>query len=295
MLSEKQVNHYAQASRVDSITAEIDVILTYVLRILADQPEPLLPHLAFKGGTSLKKIYYGRTGRFSTDLDFTCLDIKRDEFRTELKSLLNKHEYYGIFFMIEDEYESSHDSYGAEIAYSHTWNSGKFVIQVSFREQPILPVVQLPLIKELYFRYCDFDIFDVPCLQEEEVLAEKVRASFQRIRARDVYDLYLFATRPRSYNKDKVKTLAVLKCWNLRDRFEPNRLLAKISGEEYDWSDLQRLVRPDRLPSEKKMITTVLEHYSYLSNLESDLERIVEDSKAHKEMALVKKLISKLS
>ena len=294
MLTEKQINHYAQASRVDSITAELDVILTYVLRILGNQPEPLLTHLAFKGDTSLKKIFYGKTGRFSKDLDFTRLDIKRNKFRTSLNSLLNNHEHYGISFIMEDVYESSRDSYGAKIAYSHTWNSGKFLIQVSFKEDPMLPIISMPLIKELYFRYCDFGVFEVPCLQEEEVLAEKIRASFQRIRARDVYDLYLFARRPRSYNKEKVKTLTVLKCWNLRDHFEPNRLFDKIAGEKYDWSDLQRLVSRDRLPSEKKLVTTVLEHYSYLGNLNKDLSRIVEDSKTHNEEVLVKKLIDKL-
>jgi hypothetical protein len=154
--------------------------------------------------------------------------------------------------------------------------------------------VDLPLLDELYFRYCEFEPFKVPCLRKEEVLAEKIRASFQRIRARDLYDLYLFATMPRSYDVNKVRTLTVLKCWNSHDPFEPVRLLGRISEEQYDWSDLQRLVRQKVLPSEKILIRTVVKHYAYLNDLDLYLQRIVADSRAHREAPLVKKLCSRL-
>ncbi len=49
--------------------AERDAVLTYVLRILADAG--LLERLIFKGGTCVRKVFLGRTGRFSEDLDFT--------------------------------------------------------------------------------------------------------------------------------------------------------------------------------------------------------------------------------
>jgi predicted nucleotidyltransferase component of viral defense system len=79
MLDQKQVNHYAQASSVDSLVAERDIVLTHVLRILAEQE--LLPSLAFKGGTCMKKIYFGKTGRFSMDLDFTSAKMNRTNFK----------------------------------------------------------------------------------------------------------------------------------------------------------------------------------------------------------------------
>lgn len=293
MLVEKHVSHYAQASKVDSLVAERDIVLTYVLRILAEQQEPLLSHLAFKGGTCLKKVYFGKTGRFSMDLDFTGVDIRPDTFRSKLRLLLDEREHHGISFVIEEEWLRD-NSYGAVLVYSHSWNSDRFQIEVSFRERPVLSVVQLTLLDEVYFRYCGFEPFKVPCLQKEEALAEKIRASFQRIRSRDLYDLYLFATRARSYNVNMVRTLAVLKCWNSRDPFEPNILLGRISEERYDWSDLQRLVRHNVLPSEKTLILTVLRHYAYLKDLDADLQRIVADSKTHKEVPLVKKLASKL-
>lgn len=181
------------------------------------------------------------------------------------------------------------------IGYSHDWNSNRFEIEVSFREKPILPVVELSILDEVYFRYCSFKPFQVPCLQKPEIIAEKIRASFQRIRARDLYDLYLFAATRGSYNTTKVRALAVIKCWISRDPFDPKQLMAKISDGKYDWNDLKRLVRPHMLPSQKKIIQTVLSHYSYLTNLSRDLERIVSDSKSHQERSLVTNLVNCLN
>ena len=48
--------------------AERDVVLTYFLKVAN---EDLPGKLAFKGGTCLKKVCLGKTGRFSIDLDFT--------------------------------------------------------------------------------------------------------------------------------------------------------------------------------------------------------------------------------
>jgi predicted nucleotidyltransferase component of viral defense system len=293
MLAEKHISHYAQASGVDSIVAERDVVLTYVLRVMSEHEDPLLSYLALKGGTCVKKVYFGKTGRFSMDLDFTSVDIRPDKFKSELRTLFDQREQYGVSFFIEEEW-SRDNSYGAVLGYSHAWNSDRFQIEVSFRERPILSVVELALLDELYFRYCEFEPFKVRCLQKEEILAEKIRASFQRIRARDLYDLYLFATIPRSYDTNKARTLAVLKCWSSHDPFEPVRLLKGISEEQYNWGDLQRLVRQKVLPSEKMLIRTVVKHYAYLNDLDPDLQRIVADSKAHREASLVKKLCSQL-
>ena len=51
---------------------EQDYVLSWVLFGMASVEE-LRKNLAFKGGTALKKIYFGNY-RFSQDLDFTCLE-----------------------------------------------------------------------------------------------------------------------------------------------------------------------------------------------------------------------------
>jgi len=72
MLDKKYVTFYARSSKVRLDVAERDVVLTYVLKALS---ENVTPGLAFKGGSCLKKVYFGNTGRFSMDLDFTSCGL----------------------------------------------------------------------------------------------------------------------------------------------------------------------------------------------------------------------------
>ena len=289
MLERKYVVLYARSSGVDEIIAERDIVLTYVLRVLSDN---ILKQLAFKGGTCLKKIYFGKTGRFSMDLDFTTAGILLHDVRNEAKQLLHNKTIYDLHFKILDENIRS-ESYLAVLEYSHEWNpSSQFELQVSYREKPALPLIKLPIRDELYFKFCEFQSFPVNCLNREELLAEKIRAAFQRIRSRDLYDLYLFTK--RHYKRDLVKKLAIIKCWNVREPFNPKAFLERIENENYDWDDLTRLVRKESLPSEKVVIKAVLGEFSFLKNLDDHLLTIIRDSKAHKEEKLVAELLSEI-
>ncbi len=289
MLHQKYVTFYARSSGVDEREAERDIVLTYVLQILSNS---LLQQLAFKGGTCLKKIYLGKTGRFSMDLDFTNVAIELGDLQKELKQLLHNKSVLGLNFKILDENVTA-ESYLAVIKYSHAWNpESQFQLQVSYREKPVMPLSKLPLSDEMYLKFCEFNNFSINCMHREEVLAEKIRAAFQRIRSRDLYDLYLFTN--RHYDRDTVKKLAVIKCWNAKDPFNPEALFEKIENENYDWDDLRRLVRRNRLPSPENLIKAVLEEYSYLRNLNKQLLKIVEDSQGHKEGELVDEILSKI-
>jgi len=273
--------------------AERDVVLTYVLKVLS---EDVLKDLAFKGGTCLKKMHFGGSGRFSMDLDFTSLNISIDDLQAKLKALLNKRSHFGIEFRISEENirkatSDCEQSYLAVLGYSHSWNSGEFMFEVSFREKPLLPLDELPLIDEMYFKYCEFPRFPVACLHKEELLAEKLRAAYQRFRARDLYDLYLFAD--RHFDKSLVQELAVIKCWSVREPFNPKELLNNIAESKYDWTDLERLVRKGELPSQEAVVGKVLKAYAFLTDTDNTLVRIIDDSKAHKETRLVAAVLGK--
>jgi len=271
--------------------AERDVVLTYVLRILS---ESALPELAFKGGTCLKKTYFGRTGRFSMDLDFTSLGVTVEELRNALGGQLRNHSHYGINFKIAEEnvragFGAGAESYLAVVDYAHGWNAGEFTLEVSYRENPLLPPQDVLISDELYFKFLEFQRFALRCLQKEELLSEKLRAAFQRIQGRDLYDLYLFSERP--FDRDLVRKLVVVKCWNVREPFVPESLLDQIATERYDWADLQRLVRKGDLPSEAALVRKVVEEYGFLKDLDSDLNRIVKDSKSHRNSRLVAEVL----
>jgi len=289
VLERRQVAHYASSGGVREDIAERDIILTYVLRIMS---ESVLPKLAFKGGTCLKKVYFGNIGRFSMDLDFTGLNTRPEELKEEINDLLNDKSWYDIDFTIEDE-NLTPESYLAEVRYAHAWNQGPiFKLQVSFREQPVFAPAELPLHSEVYFKYCEFQSLHVQCMKRDEVLSEKIRAAFQRVSSRDLYDLYLFAGLP--YDRDTIKKLVVLKCWNVRDPFDPELFLDQVERGAYDWDDLRSLVRRERLPSEREMVAEVVDEYQYLENMDDELSKIIGDSRAHRENDLVNKVLADL-
>jgi len=103
VIAGKFVDLYARDSGLrDKLIAERDVVLTYALRALVDAG--VMDHLAFKGGTCLRKLVFGSSGRFSEDLDFT-LDSDRpdDDVLTALVELFNG-EHHGITFTFNEYY-----------------------------------------------------------------------------------------------------------------------------------------------------------------------------------------------
>src|SRR5437773_12195031 len=67
---------------------EKDYALSYVLAGMAKQPE-LSHSLIFKGGTALKKIFFGDY-RFSEDLDFSVIDApKNNQLEIALHKAVN--------------------------------------------------------------------------------------------------------------------------------------------------------------------------------------------------------------
>jgi predicted nucleotidyltransferase component of viral defense system len=242
MIEEKFVDLYARNSGLrDKLVAERDVVLTYALRVLLDAG--ILDHLAFKGGTCLRKMIFGTTGRFSEDLDFTAdASGPTDDVLVRVVETFNR-ECYGIGFKFDEYYKTEDgDSFGGDVMYRHAWNSGgRFRLQISIRERPTLPVVSRMMKSHSYQTDLEFRPFAVRGLETIEIIAEKVRAAFQRAKVRDLYDLYLFAATP--FDGDLLRKLVVLKLWQVKDRFVPDSFFSKLRGGAYDWDDLRRLVR----------------------------------------------------
>jgi predicted nucleotidyltransferase component of viral defense system len=53
----------------------------------------------------------------------------------------------------------------------------------------------LPQVEQSYFRFLPFAPANIRCLALPEILAETIRACYQRNKAQDIYDLGMFATR----------------------------------------------------------------------------------------------------
>lgn len=289
MIQDKFVDLYARNSGLrDKLVAERDVVLTYALRAMFDAGS--MDHLVFKGGTCLRKLIFGAAGRFSEDLDFT-LDSDRpdDDVLTDLVDVFNG-EHYGVAFTFDEYYKTEDDtSFGGEVLYSHGWNdAGRFRLQVSLRERPTLPVVPRTMKAQAYFRYLEFDRFDVRSLETIEMIAEKVRAASQRVKVRDLYDLHRFAMTP--FNGDLLRRLVVLKLWQARDPFNPDAFFERLRGGDYDWADIGRLVRPSQWIDPAEIMASVEQRFAVLGQLSEIEHQVIADAKSGWNVPLVDRL-----
>lgn len=290
MIELRHVDHYASASGVDRSVAERDVVLTYVLKLMKE--DGVLEKLALKGGTCIRKIYLGRTGRFSEDLDFTLLGGDLNEFDDLFTVFVRKARNHGFTLSIDNFRKSWGESYACDLHYTHEWGSGSLKFEVSLREEPALGVVYRGIYPELYFRYTGFETFEIPCMRLEEVLAEKIRATYQRTTTRDIYDLYQFALRP--YDRALVKRLVVMKFWNIRSDYSPRSLLEKLMRRRISFEDLEYLIKDKEHPPEHEIKEAINTNYSYLEELDNDYRRILGDVKRHEEQTLVKAKIAEM-
>lgn len=292
MIEKRLVQWYAANSGVDLDIAEREVVLTYVMKVLCDAG--LLSHMAFKGGTAIRKIFLGNQGRFSLDLDFTMVsDLSPEEFVLDVVSALQDQEHYGITFAIRSEdYYANPDSCGAIVTYQHAWvTNGVFSIQVSFRAKPILPVQPASFLKERYFQWLGTEPPIVPTLDLHEIIGEKIRATAQRSRIRDLYDLYQFAS--LRFDRNIVRRIAILKCWETNYALDPVAFLQNLPEKQYDWADLERLVKHGKGLSPHAVFEKLQQSYRFLAEMNED-EAVLASDPYRRERKAYQRLLASL-
>jgi predicted nucleotidyltransferase component of viral defense system len=281
MLPRPQVQRYSAESGLrDIMIAEKEVVLTYLLQLLSERG--MLDRFAFKGGTCIRKMVIGSQGRFSTDLDFTALE--EHDHETVILDMMDAfaQPFHGIQFSIpDDSYYDTQDglSWGVNPAYTHAWNgSGESEVrlQISRRETPTLATECRPQCEQSYFRQLPFAPAEITCLALPEIIAEKIRACYQRNKARDIYDLGTFATRP--LDQPLIRRLVVLKLWQARDTFDPALLMRKFEdGIAFDWDDLGQLVRRTVVIDRKRITADCVRGYRFLMELTEEERQLAND------------------
>ena len=280
MLTRPQVQRFAAVSGLrDMMIAEKEVVLTYLLQLLSERG--LLTRLAFKGGTCLRKMHVGSQGRFSTDLDFTAVEDHDHEAAILNMMAAFETPFHGLSFSIFDDsyYETDGGfSWGVSPAYVHDWNSvgSEIKMQISRRETPTLPTERRGQCNQSYFRFLPFRPAEIDCLALPEILAEKIRACYQRNKARDMFDLGMFARKP--LNQALVRRLVVLKLWQAGDSLDPDRLMRKFADRTaFDWDDLGQLVRNGQAPDPKAIIADCQRGYAFLVDLTPEERELAQD------------------
>jgi predicted nucleotidyltransferase component of viral defense system len=281
MLTLPEVKRYsAQSGLRDMMIAEKEVVLTFLLQLLSERG--ILDRLAFKGGTCLRKMFIGSQGRFSTDLDFTALEEHDHEDVILAMMGAFEREFHGITFHIPDNsyYETVDGlSWGVNPTYSHEWNAAgdsEIRLQISRRETPTMPPERRQQCVQSYFGLLPFTPAEIICLVLPEILAEKIRACYQRNKARDIYDLGMYAIRP--LNQTLIRRLVVLKLWQAGDSFDPVRLMRKFEeGTEFDWDDLRDLVRRTENIDRDRICAACVGGFGFLANLSPDERQLAND------------------
>jgi predicted nucleotidyltransferase component of viral defense system len=288
LIEASKVRRFASEAGIPLPLAEKEIVLVYALDWL--RAEGILDHLAFKGGTFLRKIVLGSEGRFSEDLDFTALSTKRTA--VDLISGAVKRTHHGVRFALQDPLDNE-SSWGSTIEYSHSWNSGSFRLEISYREVPWLPVETREPKDQRYFRDLPFAPPKVQCLRLEEAMAEKVRATQQRCGQRDLYDLIQYSR--GGTNKDLVRLLAVVKLWNNRERFDAARILEALRAGLTDWSELNQFVGRARVQNWNQECRAAAGRLAFLARHSPFERKLLDDYRRHKLKAEITKEIRRIA
>ncbi len=297
MLTRAQVQRYAVESGLrDMMIAEKEVVLTYLLELLAESR--ILERLAFKGGTCLRKMFIGTRGRFSTDLDFTSLEGHGHEDIVLSMMTAFERPFHGIRFSLpDDNYYETRDSlsWGINPVYSHHWNpegQSEIKIQISRREIPSLVPEWRGQCTQSYFRHLPFAPTGISCLALPEIIAEKIRACCQRSKARDIYDLSLFALRP--LDQSLIRRLVVIKLWQAGDAFDPTAWEAMLEDRKsFDWDDLGQLVHKKQAIDMHQIAVDCARGFAFLADMTTE-EKMLARDRHRRERALQKRLLESL-
>lgn len=197
----------ARDMRVAQPVVEKDYALSYLLAAISAE-SALRETLVFKGGTALKKLYFGQY-RFSEDLDFTARDAPRMQeledavgrATREMERALMAH---GPFRVEASRYRERDPHPGDQEAFTvrvrFPWYPEplcRIKVEITHDE----PLVLSPKRRALIHGYEENLAEDILCYPLAEIVAEKMRALLQtqqklvtrgwnRPRARDYYDLW---------------------------------------------------------------------------------------------------------
>lgn len=107
-------------------------------------------------------------------------------------------------------------------------------------------------------------------------------------KARDIYDLGMFATRP--LDQALVRRLVVLKLWQARDSFDPARLIQKFQdGRGFDWDDLGQLLRRTIAIDHERITADCVRGFGFFDELTED-ERVLAGDRYQREQVVADRL-----
>ena len=262
--------------------AVIDIAQDLLLNHLQD--EGILGSFAIKGGTALRKLYAGKEGRFSLDLDFAIAPI--DEDRDAL---------VGGFVDAVDGLQLGPFRYGVRERrgkWSVTLESpfvaeSSLATKLDFSAPPWLaPETRAWAPMPIHAQY-GFELPSIKTVRLEENVAEKIARLNRTTTARDMYDLAWIARTVSVWSTldlQLIRRLALLKSWvdanGLRSAyaswapgheafpFDAERWLRLRTEKEFDMQDIGALAVP--APTAAGLSEAIRAGYAFLADMDED-------------------------
>lgn len=181
--------------RIPEATLERDYCLAWFLVGLSRSR--LHQRLAFKGGTALKRCYFGDY-RFSEDLDFTLVeDVAAETILADLEDVYSEiQSASGVMFRYSRGNRKSHrNSHTLFLAYEGPLpgtSTKEVKVDITLRERLVYPLENLSILQG-YEEYSDLPADAVVQVYSlEEIAVEKTVALCDRARhePRDLYDIW---------------------------------------------------------------------------------------------------------
>lgn len=266
--------------------AIVDVAQDLLLRHLSQLG--VLDALAFKGGTSLRKLYAGSAGRFSLDLDFAAAKIGEDP-EDALIAVIAAVDGLGVGPFNYRVAERRGKWY---LIFGHAFGGAALTLQSKLDLNPppwLEPVWRGWQPMPIHRQYGEPALPRLQVIRLEENIAEKIARLNRATPARDMYDLRWVITNPQiagALDLPLVRRLALLKIWvdahgvhagatrwkpgHEGVPFDPDRWLRDRSHGEFDEEDIGALAVP--VPSAKELSESIRDHFGFLRHLDEEEE-----------------------
>ncbi|MDO8672011.1 MAG: nucleotidyl transferase AbiEii/AbiGii toxin family protein, partial [Dehalococcoidia bacterium] len=222
MITLQDIRDRAAEWELRAETVEKDYVLGWLLAALSMHPVVGVGWV-FKGGTCLKKCYI-ETYRFSEDLDFSLLpgSLYAEEEIAEILQWVTQtaFEMSGIDFPQDRiTVRTRRDKLGRQTFQARVYYRGPLRLasysRVIFDLTHHEPIFDTPNKRPVFHPYPDTlpDEIGVSAYSFDEMLAEKMRALYERTRPRDLYDVvFLLENQPDAFGLPHVRDLFAGKC-----------------------------------------------------------------------------------
>lgn len=278
MILKTRFDQYRKQTSASWEMIQQDYALSWILAGISSIPS-LAPHIVFKGGTCLRKCYFGDY-RFSQDIDLTVLGEKeylKQNLFLELQKAVsfaqNKIQGFGENVRMEclpylEKQPHPEGQQAFLIKTQFPWQREPLTnsyVECTFEEEVLLNV-ELQNIIHPYreeFRY-QINVYNL-----HEIIAEKIRAllqfskklherSWSRSRVRDYYDLWrLFNTYEHQIQGKTLRKIVPQKSKNKGVHFKNISELFNeklITHTENEWDVWLKDVVPGSLPAQKEVL-----------------------------------------